>query len=390
MKKMIQCSGILFFIAVLFSQGYSQGDNQEKLVITPGDTTVNVGDSIQFIAQFKDTSGALSDTLAQWSLRGNQIGTISETGLLSVLQPGVGLVKATLDGLQKTALITAIDTTTDSSGVNTIQISRVLPDSMVLPPQTVQEGNVFVLGGVPHPLNVLNGAQVYFPSASLDNDITVQIQLPEFAQVSQDTVQFGDGNVAGITFKVFVNDTLVEPFFFNIPVNVAIPFKRGLLNKLGISPDSLDLFFAEGGGVFENTGITNVIVDSSANRIFGQIAHFSTLVVRKKEGTVVSVEENIISGIPEQFVLQQNYPNPFNPETKIAFRIPERAHVTLRIYNLLGQQINSLFDKVFEAGSHSVLWDGKNLNGAPVASGIYLYRLDAGEFSQVKKMTLIR
>ena len=80
---------------------------------------------------------------------------------------------------------------------------------------------------------------------------------------------------------MFVNDTLVEPFFFNTPVNVAIPFKRGLLAKLGITPDSLDLFFAEGGGVFENTGITNVIVDSSANRIFGQIVHFSTLVKRE-------------------------------------------------------------------------------------------------------------
>lgn len=109
--------------------------------------TVNVGDSIQFIVQFEDTSGALSDTVAQWSLRGNQIGTISETGSLQVLQPGVGLVRGTLNGLQETALVTAIDTTTDSSGVSTIQISRVLPDSMVLPPLAVQEGNVFVLGG---------------------------------------------------------------------------------------------------------------------------------------------------------------------------------------------------------------------------------------------------
>jgi len=112
--------------------------------------------------------------------------------------------------------------------------------------------------------------------------------------------------------------------------------------------------------------------------------------VRKKEGTVVSVEDDLISGIPERFELRQNYPNPFNPETKITFRISERAHVRLRIYNLLGQQINSLFDKVFEAGSHSVLWDGKDFSGAPVASGVYFYRLDAGEFSEVKKMSLIR
>lgn len=391
MRTMLQTSIFsLFFSTVFLSQGYAQEEQGGKLVITPGDTIAQVGDSIQFRAQFQDTSDALIDTVAQWTLRGNQIGTISETGLLSVLQPGVGLVKAALNNLQQTALITAIDTTVDSSGVNTIQISRVLPDSMVLPPRTIEEGNVFVLGGAPFPLNILNGTQVYFPNASLDQDISVHIQLPQFANIGKDTVTFGDDIVTGITFKVFVNDTLVEPFFFNTPVNVAIPFKRGLLNKLGITPDSLDLFFAEGGGVFENTGITNVIVDSTSNRIFGQIAHFSTLVVRKKEGTVVSIADDLTSEFPETFELLQNYPNPFNPETRIRFRIPTRTHITLPIYNLLGQQIHILVDKEFEAGSHSILWDGKDIKGQPVSSGIYFYRLRAGEFSQVRKMSLIR
>ena len=259
-----------------------------------------------------------------------------------------------------------------------------------MPPRTIEEGNVFVLSGGTIPIEYIKCTQVYFPNASLDQDISVHIQLPQFANIGKDTVTFGDDIVTGITFKVFVDDTLVEPFFFNTLVNVAIPFKRGLLNKLGITPDSLDLFFAEGGGVFENTGITNVIVDSTSNRIFGQIAHFSTLVVRKKEGTVVSIGDDLTSEFPETFELLQNYPNPFNPETKINFQIPVRTHVTVRIYNLLGQEINALLDKVFEAGSHSILWDGKDMKGQPVSSGIYFYRLRAGEFSQVRKMSLIR
>ena len=83
MRTMLQTSIFsLFFSTVFLSQGYAQEEQSGKLVITPGDTIAQVGDSIQFRAQFQDTAGALIDTVAQWTLRGNQIGTISETGLL--------------------------------------------------------------------------------------------------------------------------------------------------------------------------------------------------------------------------------------------------------------------------------------------------------------------
>lgn len=87
--------------------------------------------------------------------------------------------------------------------------------------------------------------------------------------------------------------------------------------------------------------------------------------------------------------LEQNYPNPFNPTTEIRFALPKAGPVVLRIFNTLGEEIRTLVDAPFESGYHTVPWDGKDKDGKPVASGVYLYQLRAGEFSQVRKMSLI-
>jgi len=94
--------------------------------------------------------------------------------------------------------------------------------------------------------------------------------------------------------------------------------------------------------------------------------------------------------IPATFHLFQNFPNPFNPETKIRFALTQSSHVVINIYNTLGQQIVTLVDAQYAAGFHNVRWDGKNRNGTQVSSGVYLYRIQAGEFSQLRKMILIR
>ena len=94
--------------------------------------------------------------------------------------------------------------------------------------------------------------------------------------------------------------------------------------------------------------------------------------------------------IPDEFIVHQNFPNPFNPETEIRFALTRDTHVVISIYNMLGQQIGTLIDTQYAAGFHSVRWDGKDRNGSPVSSGVYLYQIQAGEFSQVRKMSLIR
>jgi DNA/RNA endonuclease YhcR with UshA esterase domain len=94
--------------------------------------------------------------------------------------------------------------------------------------------------------------------------------------------------------------------------------------------------------------------------------------------------------LPKSFELSQNYPNPFNPATTIEFALPQKEFVTLRVYNLLGQEVAMLLNGEMSAGRHSVRWDGTNGSGRAVPSGIYVYRLRAGEFDQTRRMVLLK
>jgi len=89
--------------------------------------------------------------------------------------------------------------------------------------------------------------------------------------------------------------------------------------------------------------------------------------------------------IPPGFRLEQNYPNPFNPSTTITFAIPSEQHVRLRVFDLLGKEVVSLIDERMPSGQHSVEFDVQNM-----ASGVYLYRVEAGRFVDVKKLLLLR
>ena len=104
----------------------------------------------------------------------------------------------------------------------------------------------------------------------------------------------------------------------------------------------------------------------------------------------ISVDGENSSGLPSEFSLSQNYPNPFNPVTTIAYALPNQANVRLIIYNLLGQEVARLVDNGQEAGFYSVQWNGRSSGGSLAASGIYIYRLQAGDFVQTKKMALLK
>ncbi len=95
------------------------------------------------------------------------------------------------------------------------------------------------------------------------------------------------------------------------------------------------------------------------------------------------------TSIPTEFALFQNYPNPFNPSTTIRYTLPAPAEVKLSIYNILGQRVRFAVGGQQLAGEHAFLWNGKNDAGSPVASGVYFYRLKAGEFVKTRKMMLL-
>ena len=118
------------------------------------------------------------------------------------------------------------------------------------------------------------------------------------------------------------------------------------------------------------------------------------------EGVLIDVEGNIdpihhlevgnLKPLPDSFGLDQNMPNPFNPSTTIGYQLPESGQVHLSVYNLLGQEVRTLVDATLEAGYYTLDWDGRDDFGRQLASGIYLYRMRVNDFSETRRMMLLK
>jgi hypothetical protein len=111
---------------------------------------------------------------------------------------------------------------------------------------------------------------------------------------------------------------------------------------------------------------------------------WSTPVGRFTTGRLESTQD-VPTGMPDAFALEQNFPNPFNPSTTIRFALPHRAFVSLTVFNALGQKVGDLLNGEVEAGYHHVRFDA---TGFP--SGMYFYRIQAGEFRQIRRLLLLR
>ena len=106
---------------------------------------------------------------------------------------------------------------------------------------------------------------------------------------------------------------------------------------------------------------------------------------RITSGIITGVNSNEITLIPDKFELSQNYPNPFNPVTKINFSIPKQSPVTLKVYDMLGKEVVRLVNELKSPGRYTVSFDASNF-----ASGVYFYKIEAGDFKEIKKMMLIK
>ncbi|MGD9898905.1 MAG: FlgD immunoglobulin-like domain containing protein, partial [Calditrichaceae bacterium] len=95
--------------------------------------------------------------------------------------------------------------------------------------------------------------------------------------------------------------------------------------------------------------------------------------------------------VPDQYALFKNYPNPFNPTTNIRFQLPDVQNVKLAVYDIRGSLVKTVVNnQAFPAGEHTVTWDATDNNGSRVASGMYIYRFEAGKFSKIDKMILLK
>lgn len=108
------------------------------------------------------------------------------------------------------------------------------------------------------------------------------------------------------------------------------------------------------------------------------------------EGAKVKMDSFVVAAQPTDFALYENYPNPLNPCTDIKYQIPISVPTTLKVYNILGQEVRTLVDGVREPGFYTVTWDGRDCFCNDASSGVYFCRIEAGDFIQRKKMLLLK
>jgi len=306
-----------------------------KLRIQPMDTLVSIGSTIDYRLQMLNDSSEWIDINGEWSMKGSAIGSINKNGHLEVTASGIAYVVVHAADCRTVARVVSREAVSvaDSSDLNTISISRVFPDGRVLPPQIIKEGDSYKIGGLPAPLNLLNGAQIYFPVGSLHEDIAIQIKLPKFVKVDrQKNVNFGGKILNAISFDVYVNDVHIEPYNFDIPLNVILPFKHGIIRKMGLDISRLSLFYAKDSTELDSKGISNVMLDTTNNQIYSQVAHFSSLAL---------TDVSLLTSTKSLSELNQLtvYPNPVNDILNIDFNGVKTDGATIVITNIIGEAV---------------------------------------------------
>lgn len=109
-----------------------------------------------------------------------------------------------------------------------------------------------------------------------------------------------------------------------------------------------------------------------------------------EDSSITVVEPGDQGTLPAGYSLCQNYPNPFNPATTIQYDLPEQTRVRITVYNTVGQVVRTLVDRHESPGQHETIWDGRDDSGHQVSSGLYLYRMTAGDFMRSRKMLLLK
>jgi hypothetical protein len=136
--------------------------------------------------------------------------------------------------------------------------------------------------------------------------------------------------------------------------------------------------------IYDNKLIVGGDFTTAGGKVSAYIAQWT------KHGTGDVGDDDDERSLPSDFSLKQNYPNPFNPATTIEYSLPKRGHVTIEIFNLLGQKVRTLMDEYKSTGNYTITWDGTDNSGNQLSTGIYFCRLHAGDYVQTKKLVLIK
>lgn len=237
--------------------------------------------------------------------------------------------------------------------------------------------------GKPIKVNYVDGvfgksAKILIPKVTAD--MGANVSIPVIMQNFQ--------NVGVISLKVKYDPNMLSYLDYSGALDGTLVYAEDntiAMSWFNVSPMSCDSIkfislnfkYNGGSGILEIDKNFTEIYDSTGNNKF-----YVDLV----DGTInVTGIKDIPGTIPDTYSISQNFPNPFNPTTKIEYAIPQESKVTLKVYNLIGQEVATLVNQVQNSGKYIVDFNASNL-----PSGMYIYKIDAGTFSQVRKMTLLK
>jgi len=276
-----------------------------------------------------------------------------------------------------------------------------------LPPYTTNEGQILdiqLIGTDPDNGSVLKYSMQNAPTGATLGEVTGLFSwTPQYNQAGSyvitfkvtDETQLSDSKSAQVT----VNNVNRAPMFLTklppqtVPVhNVPVEFKFQLT---GLDPDSDPMFYNLVKGPLGSSITLNGLFKwapyaNQANQQFQVIIELTDGFLSVKDTTtltgsaLVSVKDKG-NGIPNEYELGQNYPNPFNPTTTITYGIPEDSFVSIKVFSVLGQEVETLVETYKPAGYYRVEFDAKNLQ-----SGIYFYQINANNYTAIKKMIVVK
>tara|TARA_Y100001935_G_scaffold177816_1_gene147219 strand:+ start:99 stop:3344 length:3246 start_codon:yes stop_codon:yes gene_type:complete len=209
-----------------------------------------------------------------------------------------------------------------------------------------------------------DSTQIIITSADLMQEIDLVLSWEPSSDVDNDDLSYGFLLYNGS----YGEDVLINTFLSETVLDMSYQSIADLLAFMGLTSISGDwaVLATDGLDTTLSSDVWNITLDASG---------------------VLSVDREVL---PTVFTLHQNYPNPFNPNTQIRYDLPEDANVNITIYDIMGRSIRSLVNSNQTAGYRSIRWDGKNNLSEGVSAGMYIYMIQTGEFSQTKKMVLLK
>jgi len=239
----------------------------------------------------------------------------------------------------------------------------------------------FLLLGISYAQPVMNEA---FSRGTTTEPDWIEIYNPSSSQIDISGYKIYDnGGQSGSKPKMeFPSGSVLESNGFFVIVTA-----DGSAADFGLGSGGDKAWLEDVSGVLVDSIIIPAITDTAAS--FGRLPdgsdNWQLLIPRTRGSSNSATDVNDDFGSTFTYVLNQNYPNPFNPSTTISYQVAQTGFVTIKVFNILGKEVRSLVNEIQSAGSYRIKFDAKNLS-----SGIYLYQLNVGSFSETKKFTLMK